>query len=122
LSIEVDLLSVHHEREVGGGSLEGRGTGVFGSLVYHFGNGRTQVFAMGSAGMLKARRTNTFQTGGENRVITSDATDFAWGGGAGVKVFATPRFSIRPQLRIVFSEATGVMGLVASSVVAGYHW
>jgi hypothetical protein len=30
--------------------------------------------------------------------------------------------SLRPQSRLVFREATGVMGLAAASVVMGYHW
>jgi hypothetical protein len=54
--------------------------------------------------------------------FASEANDFAWGGGAGVKIFVTPRLTVRPQFRMVFSEATGVMGLAASSVAVGYHW
>jgi hypothetical protein len=52
----------------------------------------------------------------------SDENDFAWGGGGGVKIFLTPRFSVRPQFRLVFTETTGVMGLAAGSVAIGYHW
>ncbi len=42
--------------------------------------------------------------------------------GNGPYVFLTPRFSLRLQFRLVFSEATGVMGLAAASMGIGYHW
>jgi hypothetical protein len=54
--------------------------------------------------------------------FTSDDTQFAWGGGGGVKFFMTPRLSLRPQFRLIVSEITGVMGLAAGSVGIGYHW
>jgi hypothetical protein len=121
-SIELDLLRAQHERNIAGGPLEGTATGVFGDLVYHFGEGRTQFFAIGSAGFLSSRTSHRLPFSGGAQVIRSDQSDFAWGGGAGVKLYLKPRFSLRPQFRIVFSERTGVMGLVAASVVVGYHW
>jgi hypothetical protein len=33
-----------------------------------------------------------------------------------------PQLSLRPQFRLVFREATGVMGLAAASVAVGFHW
>jgi hypothetical protein len=121
-SIEIDLLSVHHQRNIAGGLLEGRATGVLGDLVYHLGQGRTHVFAMGSAGILNSSTTHMFPSSGLVHVVSSHVTDFAWGGGAGVKIFVKRRLSLRPQVRILFSERTGVMGLVATSLAVGYHW
>jgi hypothetical protein len=82
-----------------------------------------QVFAMGSAGVLNSKTTHTYSpSGGPAITFRSQNNDFAWGGGAGVKIFLKPHLSLRPQFRLVFSEATGVMGLAATSVAMGYHW
>ena len=122
LSIEVDAMRAAHERDIAGGPLEGTATGVFGSVAYHFLEGPTQIFFMGSAGVLRSQTTHTFPFAGTTPTFTSDATSFAWGGGGGVKFFVTTRFSLRPQVRVVFSEATGVSGLLAASIGIGYHW
>jgi opacity protein-like surface antigen len=122
-SVEGDLMRAQHERNIAGGPLEGTATGVFGDVVYHFGEGQTQVFVMGSAGLLNSRTTHTYPTsGGPAITFRSDDTNFAWGGGAGVKVFLKPQLSLRPQFRLIFSEATGVMGLAAATVAMGYQW
>lgn len=121
-SVEVDAMRAGHERDIAGGPLEGTATGVFGNVAHHFSEGRMQVFVMGSAGFLRSETTHTFPFGGTPTTFKTEATDFAWGGGGGVKIFLTPRFSLRPQFRLVFSEATGVMGLAAASIGAGYHW
>jgi hypothetical protein len=115
-------MRAQHEREIAGGPLEGTATGVFGNVVYHFSKGRTQVFVMGSAGLLRSETTHTYPFRGTPTTFGSDNNDFAWGGGGGVMIFLTPRFSLRPQFRLVFSEATGVMGLAAASMGIGYHW
>jgi hypothetical protein len=122
VSIEVDVTRTQHERDIAGGPLEGTATGVFGSGVYHFSERRTQVFVMGSVGLLRSETVHTFPFGGMPTTFSSDDNDFAWGGGGGVKIFLIPRFSVRPQFRLVFTEATGVMGMVAGSVAIGYHW
>ncbi len=121
-SAELDLMRAQHERDIAGGPLEGTATGVFGNIVHHFSEGRTRGFVMGSVGLLHSRRTHSFPSGGTAIVVRSDNTHFAWGGGAGVKTFLKPHLSLRPQLRLVFSETTGVMGLAAFSVAMGYHW
>jgi hypothetical protein len=123
VSIEVDLMRAQHERAIAGGPLEGTATGGFGSLVYHFAEGRTQVFVMGSAGLLSSKTAHTYSpSGGPASTFRSQDNNFAWGGGAGVKIFVKPQLSLRPQFRLVFSEATGVLGLTAASVAVGYHW
>lgn len=122
LSLEVDLSRAQHERNIAGGPLEGTGTGVFGDLVYHFGEGRMQVFVVGSLGVLNSDITQTYPTAGGTQTFTRDESSFAWGGGAGVKVFLTPSISLRPQFRLVFSEETGVMGQATGSVAVGFHW
>jgi hypothetical protein len=121
-SVELDVMTAQHQRNIAGGPLEGTAAGVFGNAAYHFSEGRTQAFVMGSAGFLRTETTHTFPFGGTMATFRSEANGFAWGGGGGVKVFLTPRFSLRPQFRLVFSEATGVMGLAAGSIAAGYHW
>ncbi|HSF17594.1 MAG TPA: outer membrane beta-barrel protein [Vicinamibacteria bacterium] len=121
-SVEVDAFRAQHEREIAGGPLEGTATGVLGNVVYRFSEGRTQVFVMGSAGLLRSETTHTYPVRGTLTTFRSEDNGFAWGGGGGVKIFLTPRFSLRPQLRLVFSEATGVMGLAAASIGIGYHW
>jgi hypothetical protein len=123
VSLEVDLMRAQHERSIAGGPLEGTATGVFGDVVYYFAEGRAQVFVMGSAGLLSSRTEHTFSpSGGPPMTFRSQDDNFAWGGGAGVKIFVNPRLSLRPQFRLVFSEATGVMGLANTSVAIGYHW
>jgi hypothetical protein len=123
VSVEVDLMRTQHERNIAGGPLEGTATGVFGDVVYRFAEERTQVFVMGSAGLLSSRTTHTYSpSGGPPITFRSEGNNFAWGAGAGVKIFLKPQLSLRPQFRMVFSEATGVMGLAAASVAIGYHW
>lgn len=121
VAVEVNAMTARHERDIGG-PLEGTATGVLGSVVYHFTDGRTQPFAMGSAGLLRSETTHTYTFLGEPTTFRTDETHFAGGGGGGVKIFLTPRFSLRPEVRIIFSEATGVLGLVAASIGIGYHW
>ena len=122
LSLEVDLTRAQHERNIAGGPLEGTATGVFGDLVYHFGEGRTQVFVVGSLGVLNSDIRQTFSIAGGTQTFARDESSFAWGGGAGVKVFLKPRISLRPQFRLVLSEETGVMGQATGSVAVGFHW
>jgi hypothetical protein len=122
MSVEADVMRARHERDIAGGPLEGTATGVFASVVVHFLEGRTRPFVMGSAGLLRSDTTHTFLFGGTLTTFGSSANDFAWGGGGGVSVALSPRFSLRPQCRLVFSEATGVLGLAAASVGVGYHW
>ena len=122
LSVEVDLTRAEHERNIAGGPLEGTGMGAFGDLVYHFGEGRTQVFAVGSLGVLNSDVTQTYPIAGGTQTFTRDKSSFAWGGGAGVKVFLKPQISLRPQFRLIFSEETGVMGQATGSVAVGFHW
>ena len=122
LSLEVDLTRAQHERNIAGGPLEGTATGFFGDLVYHFSESRTQVFVVGSLGVLNSDITQTYPTAGGTQTFTRDQSSFALGGGAGVKVFLTPQISLRPQFRLVFSEETGVLGQATGSVAVGYHW
>lgn len=122
LSLEVDLTKAQHERNIAGGPLEGTSTGVFGDLVYHSGEGRTQVFVVGSLGVLHSDITQTYPIAAGTQTFTRDESSFAWGGGAGVKVFLKPQISLRPQFRLVFSEETGVMGQATGSVAVGFHW
>jgi hypothetical protein len=44
------------------------------------------------------------------------------GNGGGAKMFATPPIFVRLEARLVFSESTGVMGLLTASMALGYHW
>ena len=97
-------------------------TGFFGDLVYHFSESRMQVFVVGSLGVLNSDVTQTYPTAGGTQTFTRDESSFAWGGGAGVKIFPKPQISLRPQFRLVFSEETGVMGQATGSVAVGYHW
>ena len=122
LSLEVDLTRAHHERDIAGGLLEGTATGIFGDVVYYFGAGGTQVFAVGSFGTLNSDITQTSPIVGGTRTLTRNESSFAWGGGGGVTVFLKPQISLRPQFRLVFSEETGVMGQATGSVAVGYHW
>ena len=122
LSLEVDLTRAQHDRNIAGGALEGTGTGVFGDLVYHFGEGRTQVFVAGSLGVLNSDITQSYPIAGVTQTFTRDESSFAWGGGGGVKIFLKPQLSLRPQFRLIFSEETGVMGQATGSVAVGFHW
>lgn len=122
LSLEVDLTRARHERNIAGGLLEGTATAVVGDLVYHFGDGRTRLFVIGSLGVLNSDITQTYPIAGGTQTFTKDESSFAWGGGAGVKVFLKPQISLRPQFRLVVSDQTGVMGQATGSVAVGYHW
>lgn len=121
VSVEVDVMRAQHERDIAGGPLVGTATGMFANVVYRFSEGPTQPFVMGSVGLLRSETTHTFPFNGVPTAFRSDENDFAWGGGGGVRILLTPRFSLRPQLRLVFSEATGVMGLAAGSIGRGYR-
>jgi hypothetical protein len=116
------VVRAQHERDIAGGPLEGTATTIRGSVVYHFSEGRKQVFVMASAGLLRSETTHTYPLGGTVTTVRSEDNGFAWGGGGGVRLFLTPRLSLRPQFRLVFSEATGIMGLAAASIGIGYHW
>jgi len=115
-------MRARHERRIAGGPLEGTATGVIGSLAYRFADTRTQPFVMGLVGLLRSRTTHTYPvSGGTITTFRTDDTRVAWGGGGGVRMFLTPRFSVRPQFHMVFSEATGVLGLAVASVALSYH-
>ena len=77
---------------------------------------------VGSVDVLHSEITQTYPVGGGTRTFTSDGSDLAWGGGAGVKIFLRPQLSLRPQFRLVLSEKTGVMGQATGSVAVGLHW
>ena len=66
--------------------------------------GTIQVFVVGSLGVLHSDITQTYPIAGGTQTFTTDERSFAWGGGAGVKVFLKPQISLRPQFRLVFSE------------------
>jgi hypothetical protein len=122
VSAEVDVMRMRHERDIAGGPLEGTATGAFGNLSYQFTEGRIRIFVIGSAGFLHSETTQTYPVAGRPTTFRSEDEGFAWGGGGGAKIFLTTRLSLRPQVRLVFNESTGVMGLVATSIGAGYHW
>ena len=123
-SVELDLMRLQHQRNFSSGvRFEGTATGVFGDLAYHFSEARTQPFVMASAGVLHSSRTSNFpEPGGAASVIRSHDNTLTWGGGAGVKIFLNLKLSLRPQFRGLYSEAAGVLGLLAGSVAIGYHW
>ena len=79
--VEVDLTRAQHERSIAGGPLEGTASGLFGDSLYHFGEGRTQIFVVGSVGVLNSEITQTYPVAGGTRTFTSDESDLAWGGG-----------------------------------------
>lgn len=122
VSVEMDVMRAQHERTIAGGPLKGTATGGFGNVVYQFSEGRTQVFVMGSAGLLNTKTVHTYSSGGQVTTFRSQDNSVAWGGGVGAKTFLESQLSLRTQFRLVFSEATGVMGLAAASVALGYHW
>ena len=82
--------------------------GVYADLLYHFSSpkSRTQPFLMVSVGVLRYR----------------PPAERSSGVGGGVEIFLSPQLSLRPQVRFVSSATTGVQGLSAASVAAGYHW
>jgi len=118
-ALEAELIHNRHDRKVALTQIQGTTTGAFVNVVYHVGQGRTRFFALGSIGGLNYRTNIADRT-----VVTRrrESTDFAWGGGLGVKVFLTPRLSLRPQFRYVFSETSGILGHITVSVAVGYHW
>jgi opacity protein-like surface antigen len=122
ISIETDVIRAEHERNIAGGPLEGSATGWYADVVHHFGDRPTRAFIIGSAGVLRSKTTHTYPFRGQLTTFTSDDSNFSYGVGGGVKIRVKPRFSLRPQFRLVLSEATGILGLAATSVAAAYHW
>lgn len=127
--VEFELSGFRHERETSSGSLLFRGNGVFatGNAVYYFGSGtgRAQPYVIGGAGVLHKRNTSSFEGGPR---LDFSGTGFALNGGAGVKIFVRPRFSIRPEFR-VFAGGAGSQRVVEApfvviraSIGAAYHW
>lgn len=123
VSIEGEAQQARHERSIAGGPLKGTSTGVFGDVVLHSAASRTALFVMGSAGVLNSKTTHVYpSSAGSTTTVRANDTGFAWGGGAGGRVFITPRVSLRAQLRVMFSESTGATGLMSATAVLGYHW
>ena len=90
---------------------------------YHFGEGRTQVFVVGSLGVLNSDITQSYPIAGVTQTFTRDESSFAWGGGGRREdIPEATALTATPKFRLIFSEETGVMGQATGSEAVGFHW
>ena len=100
---------------------EASGVHVMGSALLYLTRGRAQLYLIGGAGLLHSALDRDFA--GVNRNDSSNG--FALGVGGGLRVFVTPRFSLRPELRIFTGGSHAVeppFSDIRLSLGAGYHW
>ena len=125
LGVEFDLNAFRHERNFSFGRLTGSGQFFTGNLIYHFTKGRVQPFILAGAGGLHSRLESPFS----GTLVFRETTGFAGDAGAGVKIFANERLSIRPEVRVYaggstpnFTSNDAFVSHLRVSIGVGYHW
>jgi len=125
LGAEFDVNAFRHERNFSFGRLTGSGQFFTGNLVFHFTTGRVQPYILAGAGGLHSRLETPFS----GTPVFRETTTFAGDVGAGLKIFANERWSIRPEVRIYaggntpnFQSSDALVSHVRVSIGVGYHW
>jgi hypothetical protein len=95
----------------------GHGAHVLGNGLIYLNRGRGQAYVILGAGL--GRFTTRVNFGGAS--INDSRTGFAVACGFGVKIFATPHFSLRPEVRVHAAD-NGPISDLRLSFGAGYHW
>ena len=98
------------------------------NLLYSFSDSRIQPYVAGGAGVDWSRSFSSISRPQGNEVIITETfskdSGFVWNMGAGIRIYATPRVSIRPDVRyynaVLMSSHN--LAVVRLGVGLGVHW
>jgi opacity protein-like surface antigen len=101
---------------------------VSANALYRLSGSRVQPYVSGGAGVDWSRSVSSISFLRANQVIISETssqdTGFVWNVGAGARFYATPRFSMRPDLRyynaVLLSSHN--LRLIRFGISFGFHW
>ena len=101
---------------------QANGAHVMGSGLLYLNRGRAQTYLLLGAGLLHVHVKNGFGGAPAGRSANGFAVNF----GGGLKIFVSPHFSLRPELRI-YSGGLGEaveppFSDIRISLGVGYHW
>lgn len=121
LGLELGVDGGEHSRSFAGGvAFDGRAIHVSGNVLLRFSRSRIQPYVIGGAGLLHARTVRT-EPGGDEFESEDDA--LMGNIGVGAFLFANPRVSVRPELRVVGYDAGAPLSLYyRASFGIGYHF
>ena len=98
------------------------GVRVMGNGLLYLNRGRAQSFVLAGAGITHVR--NKFDLAGVR--ATNSSTGLSVAAGFGVRIFLTPRWSLRPELRVEAARTNGAIeapfASIRFSTALGYHW
>jgi hypothetical protein len=101
---------------------EASGAFIMGNGLLYLTRGRGQLYLIGGAGLLHIRNQFGFTGVAVNRSGNGLAVDV----GMGLKIFATPRFYLRPDVRVYAGNSGSTVEAPFSdiriSIGAGYCW
>jgi opacity protein-like surface antigen len=108
-----------------GGRFEGSAVFTTANLVYHFSKGRAQPYVFGGVGFVHHENRSQFDPA--IVVGTRRANGFASNFGAGVKLFVSKHFSVRPEFRVLLGDTKGSgveppFSVARGSIGFSYHW
>ena len=95
--------------------------------LYHFSVSRVQPYVVGGIGVLHTERADSIGVGSGTR-LTISQTEHRDNGlsvsfGAGLKVFLTPKVSLRPEFRLYTDvKSRENLNIFRTSIGLGYHW
>lgn len=108
---EADYAGVSRTFPQSGVRFSGNNTILSGDAHFYFGSSRIQPYLLAGLGVAHLSETNTFsvEEGQQTFTTVSNTTVLQFGGG--VRFMATPRISVRPELR--FSALNQVRGTLS---------
>jgi opacity protein-like surface antigen len=124
--VEGQVNRIDYQRDFDSG-VRFEGTAVFttANVVYHFSTSRAQPYVVGGVGFV--HHENRSQFPGDDFLPKRTANGFATNFGAGVKIFLSKNFSLRPEVRVLIGkpEGNGVeqpFSVGRASLAFSYHW
>ncbi len=133
LDLEGRVERIAHERNFDSGVLfSASGTRFVGRLLYHFSDGNMRPYVAGTAGYMSVTRSSAFPIVSPGRgfgqpIVTGHNTferslsEPLWGGGGGVDLRLTDRWSVRPEANLLWSLPSNYVGLQFGAAV-GVRW
>jgi hypothetical protein len=133
IDVEGRVERIAHERNFDSGVLfSATGARFVGRLLYHFSNGKARPYVAGTGGYMTITRSSTFpivspEPGFGRPIVTGHDTferslnEPLWGGGGGVDLRLTDRWSVRPEANLLWSVPSNYVGLQFGAAL-GVRW
>lgn len=103
------------------------GTAVFttANVLYHFSRSQAQPYVVGGVGFVHHENRSRFPE--DSFLPKRTSNGFAKNFGAGVKIFLSKNFSLRPEFRVFLGDTAGSnveppFSVGRASVAVSYHW